>query len=1064
MSGILRDSLALDELSPKDLPYYMEGLTLTKIDGASVYSPMIYLSCLLRDNKMLSIMQNNVYSRFDNPVDARIRFESMVEAFISFQLVTMHFMTDAFTRDSKDPNIKDGEKEYVLESQHGEADDTFDEEYYNKYVEQLENENGIYHGLDLDSVYLKEFAINVSKLLMNGQRLSAWVLIGALSQIEGFRNTFAEFTKDTLDMTPSELMALVKMGEENFYNGSIFDITNEEYQCIVAFLRHIYKLNRQDEINTRFRVEETSSTLEFYLADTKVDVLPKEKFIRYYNQTAATITGMSLISSDFCTQLVEQMQKSVFPILDRGDKITFHTYAMTFRYPFKIQQDPAETGEVIPERMYQFNSTELAIMLGLSGIPQEQQEYYLIKLMQGSYDTRNESIEDWKSRVENKYNDVDTVKPETKERISNDKNSAPEVETQRTMKFGDLVITDKELDLLAHINNDSWRNYSRRISLMLQQEIKNSILFIGPEGVGKTSFLKHEAWERNLGRYSDSLTKDGAQIQFAFFNLADLASAMPPGGQLEAYIQQTLSNIASRDTKANTKTVIICDDFGDIVARTPYASSSAVFFTQQCSKLNIPLIAASSTEGFSQNLLGEPIIERFFDRVDFKEPSKEIPVGAENSELSNTIYNRVASLEQSSGIEVSREIINETIMLADKFIRGKAFPEKALTLIDKAVAQTRLELLEKKPSTVRNYDARKNTRRTKKPIAELTSEALYKVIEEEYNIPSIQLSSSQWDNIKHLEEQLKSRVIGQDEAISKFISQWKLYQAGLVEDNKPIGSFLFIGPTGVGKTELSKRIAEFTNRELIRFDMSEFSEEYKVSNLIGSAKGYVGYQEGGLLTQKICQNPNSVLLLDEIEKAHPSVHDLLLQIMDNAVLTGNHGETADFRNTIIIMTSNCGARDAQNVKALGFNATPDRSSTYQAELSRTFKPEFLGRLNAIVTFNELSQETCDKIRDLQLRDLEEQVIRSYKGIDHIDFDDSLANKLTANIDVKSTGARGIRNEIASFVKTELAEFLLKNFAELRKGNKTLRVAYEPTTGSLSVTQSDTTDSTETKAK
>ena len=130
MSGILRDSLALDELSPKDLPYYMEGLTLTKIDGASVYSPMIYLSCLLRDNKMLSIMQNNVYSRFDNPVDARIRFESMVEAFISFQLVTMHFMTDAFTRDSKDPNIKDGEKEYVLESQHGEADDTFDEEYY----------------------------------------------------------------------------------------------------------------------------------------------------------------------------------------------------------------------------------------------------------------------------------------------------------------------------------------------------------------------------------------------------------------------------------------------------------------------------------------------------------------------------------------------------------------------------------------------------------------------------------------------------------------------------------------------------------------------------------------------------------------------------------------------------------------------------------------------------------------------------------------------------------------------------------------------------------------------
>ena len=191
MSGILRDSLALDELSPKDLPYYMEGLTLTKIDGASVYSPMVYLSCLLRDNKMLSIMQNNVYSRFDNPVDARIRFESMVEAFISFQLVTMHFMTDAFTRDSKDPNIKDGEKEYVLESQHGEADDTFDDEYYNKYVEQLENENGIYHGLDLDSVYLKEFAINVSKLLMNGQRLSAWVLIGALSQIEGFRNTFA---------------------------------------------------------------------------------------------------------------------------------------------------------------------------------------------------------------------------------------------------------------------------------------------------------------------------------------------------------------------------------------------------------------------------------------------------------------------------------------------------------------------------------------------------------------------------------------------------------------------------------------------------------------------------------------------------------------------------------------------------------------------------------------------------------------------------------------------------------------------------------------------------------
>ena len=284
-------------------------------------------------------------------------------------------------------------------------------------------------------------------------------------------------------------------------------------------------------------------------------------------------------------------------------------------------------------------------------------------------------------------------------------------------------------------------------------------------------------------------------------------------------------------------------------------------------------------------------------------------------------------------------------------------------------------------------------------------------MERDYSVPSARLNTNLSDSIKAIATDVKGHVFGQDEAVDILVKYWKIKQAGLTKENKPIASLLFVGPTGVGKTELAKQFAKSIGYKLIRFDMSEYKEGHTVSKLIGSPAGYVAHEEGGLLVNAIKSNPNCVLLLDEIEKAHSNIYDILLQIMDNAELTGNSGEKVDFQNVVLLMTSNCGARDAESAHSLGFSSNDDASAKLKAdimdaELKRQFTPEFRGRLSAVVNFNPLSEKMCVQITDLRLKELVDSVKRTRENVT-LNFSDNLKTHIVNKTLSEKAGGRSI---------------------------------------------------------
>ena len=400
-------------------------------------------------------------------------------------------------------------------------------------------------------------------------------------------------------------------------------------------------------------------------------------------------------------------------------------------------------------------------------------------------------------------------------------------------------------------------------------------------------------------------------------------------------------------------------------------------------------------------------LSRRFQKVDIEEPSQE--------ETLKILEGLKSKFEEHHELKYSKEALKSAVELSSKHINDKFLPDKAIDVVDEAGA--RLRLL-------------KNNRR--KTVSELD---IQKVISLMARIPEKSVSKDDKVSLGKLEENLKRVIFGQDDAIEKLVSSIVMSRAGLGNEEKPIGSFLFAGPTGVGKTELSRQLSLSMGVELIRFDMSEYMERHTVSRLIGAPPGYVGYDQGGLLTEAAVKNPHSVILLDEIEKAHPEVFNVLLQVMDHGTLTDNNGRVASFKNVVLIMTTNSGAQEmARN--SMGFQKQ-DNSSDGAEVIKKAFSPEFRNRLDAIVQFDSLPEEVILTIVDKFLTEVQAQLDEKQVTLE---VDDDARSWLSKEGYDEKMGARPMYRIIQDKIKKPLAEELI--FGELSKNGGSVIVTVE----------------------
>jgi ATP-dependent Clp protease ATP-binding subunit ClpA len=401
-------------------------------------------------------------------------------------------------------------------------------------------------------------------------------------------------------------------------------------------------------------------------------------------------------------------------------------------------------------------------------------------------------------------------------------------------------------------------------------------------------------------------------------------------------------------------------------------------------------------------------LARRFQKIDITEPTVE-----ETVQILKGLKSR---FEDHHGIRYSAPALRAAAELSAKYINDRHLPDKAIDVIDEAGANIQLQPQGKRKKTI--------------GVADIEA-----IVAKIARIPPKKVSTSDTESLKSLDRDLKMVVFGQDEAIDALTSAIRMNRSGLGHEEKPIGSFLFTGPTGVGKTEVTRQLARILGMELIRFDMSEYMERHTVSRLIGAPPGYVGFDQGGLLTEEINKHPHAVLLLDEIEKAHPDVFNLLLQVMDHGTLTDNNGRKADFRNVVLVMTTNAGAEEMSR-RAIGFT-TQDHSSDGLEALKKYFTPEFRNRLDAVVMFKALSAETIANVVDKFLFELEGQL--QDKKVQLVVDDDAKIWLAEHGYDPQM-GARPMARLIQNHIKKPLANEIL--FGSLSQQGGTVHLSVE----------------------
>ena len=534
----------------------------------------------------------------------------------------------------------------------------------------------------------------------------------------------------------------------------------------------------------------------------------------------------------------------------------------------------------------------------------------------------------------------------------------------------------------------------RTIQILCRRR-KNNPLLVGEAGVGKTAIAEGLAWRITEGTVPDVL-KDGVVYSL---DMGALLAGTKYRGDFEQRLKGVLKSL-----KDKPHAILFIDEIHTLIgagAASGGTLDASNLLKPALSSGQLRCIGATTFTEYRGIFEKDAALSRRFQKVDVVEPTVQ--------ETVDILKGLKSRFEEHHAIKYEQEALQAAAELSAKYINDRHLPDKAIDVIDEAGAAQRIA----------PEDKRKET------IGKAEIEAIVAKIA---RIPPANVSNDDRSKLQTLERDLKSVVFGQDKALEVLSSAVKMSRSGLGKPDKPIGSFLFSGPTGVGKTEAAKQLAYILGVDLIRFDMSEYMERHAVSRLIGAPPGYVGFDQGGLLTEAVTKKPHSVLLLDEIEKAHPDIFNVLLQVMDHGTLTDNNGRKADFRNVIIIMTTNAGA-ETMNKATIGFT-NPREAGDEMGDIKRLFTPEFRNRLDAIVSFKPLDEQIILRVVDKFLLQLEQQLAE--KKVD-VTFSDNLRKHLAKKGFDPLMGARPMQRLIQDTIRRSLADELL--FGRLVNGGR-----------------------------
>jgi ATP-dependent Clp protease ATP-binding subunit ClpC len=603
-----------------------------------------------------------------------------------------------------------------------------------------------------------------------------------------------------------------------------------------------------------------------------------------------------------------------------------------------------------------------------------------------------------------------------------------------------------------------------RVSQILSRRKKNNPILIGEPGVGKTAIVEGLALRIIQRKVSRTLFNK----RVVMLDLAALVAGTKYRGQFEERMKAIMTELEkARDI------ILFIDEIHTIVGAGGATGSldASNIFKPALARGELQCIGASTLDEYRQYIEKDGALDRRFQKVIVDPPSPE--------ETVHILHNIKNKYEDFHNVSYSDEAVVACVKLSERYISDRFFPDKAIDVMDEVGARTHLknihvpkyiEDLEKEIEIVKEqknlavksqqYERAADLRdqeskllrkleQNKEEWEEESKTRKYPVNEDDIaevvsmmtGIPVKRVAQSESNKLVKMTKDLEGMIIGQDEAIVKVTKAIQRNRVGLKDPSKPIGSFIFLGPTGVGKTELAKALARYmfdSEDSLIRIDMSEYMEKFSISRLIGAPPGYVGYEEGGQLTEKVRRKPYSVILLDEIEKAHPDVYNILLQVLDDGQLTDGLGRKVDFKNTLIIMTSNIGVRQLKDFgQGLGFattsrqeNSEENTKAVIQGALKKTFSPEFLNRIDDVVIFNSLEKEDIFKIIEINLKHL-------FKRMNNLEFDLSMSEAAKAFVAEKGFdpqfGARPLNRAIQKYIEDPLAEFILNENPE--KGTK-----------------------------